>query len=237
MPAPLPPLTRAAEARLRKPLRRGMFRPVDAARRELGLLSVGGGEARLYWLIDLPTSTVADARFLAFGSRWSHPAADALCELARSRPVTDACALPLAAIDAALRDDPAVPALADTAPIAFLADLQAKALAALPAVRLLPKPVEKAVYQRKREADWTAADRVWLPLSYLRKVGKVDGILAKALAERLPAASHRIESLNDDLRIGVKLLGIDASAQATAAQFLTDAVRTVHPELVVEVLP
>jgi NifU-like protein involved in Fe-S cluster formation len=232
-------LSRAAEARLRQPLRRGAFRPRDAARRRLGLLSVadGDGQARIYWLVDLASQRIEDARFLAFGDLASHPIADAFCEEVRQRTVTEACALPASAVELALRDDPATPAFGDAglAPLAFLADLQARALAALPAVELLPAPVEKIVYQRKREADWDAADRAWLPLSLLRKVGKADAVIGKALAERAPGASHRIDGLHDDFRVVVRLDGVAADQAPTLGMLLADALHVLHPGLVVEV--
>ncbi|GDY14221.1 hypothetical protein LBMAG53_30990 [Planctomycetota bacterium] len=232
-----PPLTRVAASRLRQPLRRGAFRTVDAARRGLGLLSVadGDGQAGIDWLIDLGDQRVADARFLAFGNLWSHPAADVFCELAKDRSVAEACALPSAAIELRLRDEPESPTGAD---LSFIADLQQRALAALPSVTVLPKPVEKPVYQRKREADWTTADRAWLPLSYLRKVAKVDALLGQVVAAKLPAgATAQVESLNDDLRIGVRLTGLETDQHATVQQLLSDALKPIHPELAVEVLP
>jgi NifU-like protein involved in Fe-S cluster formation len=233
MAVPLPPLTRAAAARLRAPARRGMFLPIDGARRERALLSVGNGQARIYWLVELATGRIDDARFLAFGDRWSHPVADAFSDLARGATVREVCALPAAQIDVGLRDEPSVPSGAD---LTFVRQLQDAALAALPGLTVLEKPVEKAVYQRKREADWTTADRAWLPLSYLRKVGRVDGLIAATLADRLPGAVHRVEALHDDLRIGVAIKGIDAPQKPTAARLLTDAVRSIHPGLIVEVL-
>jgi hypothetical protein len=76
-------LSRVAEERLRHPRTRGVFAPIEAARRQLGLLAVADdqGQARIGWLIDLDTKTVADARFLAFGDLASHPIADAFTEL------------------------------------------------------------------------------------------------------------------------------------------------------------
>jgi NifU-like protein involved in Fe-S cluster formation len=232
-------LSRAAEARLRQPLRRGTFRPRDAARRRLGLLTVadGDGQARIYWLVDLASQRIEDSRFLAFGELTSHPVADAFCEEVRQRTVAEACALPAGAVELVLRDDPGVPAFGDAglAPLAFLADLQARALAALPAVELLPAPVEKIVYQRKREADWDATDRSWLPLSLLRKVGKADAVIAKALAEHAPGASHRIDGLHDDFRVVLRLDGVVADQAPTLGLFLASALRQIHPGITVEV--
>ena len=86
------PMSAAAMARLRKPRTRGVFAPLDAARRQLGLLAVSDaqGQARIFWLIDLPSATIADARFLAFGQLSSHPIADAFTETVRGRTVADA---------------------------------------------------------------------------------------------------------------------------------------------------
>ncbi len=240
MAAPIT-LSRRAETRLRQPRLRGMFRPIDAARRGLGLLAVadGDGQAQITWLVDLATQRIEDARFLAFGSLASHPLADAFSEAARSRTVAEACRLAPAEIEAALRDEPTQPAIGpDPAALtAFITDLQTRALAALPAVRVLPKPDEKPVYQRKKESDWDAADRAWLPVKYLNKVAKVDAVFARVLGERLPGASHVIEGLHDDLRIAVRFEGLAADQAATIAQAVQDALRSqLHPLLIVEVV-
>jgi NifU-like protein involved in Fe-S cluster formation len=221
-------LTPAALGRLKAPRRRGRFAPIDAARRRLGLLSAGdgAGQARVFWLIDLAAGTVADARFLAFGEPHSHPAADALCELAIGRSVADACALGPETI--------AAHAGLDAAQTAFITPLQARLLAALPTVELLPEPVEKQVYQRKRQQDWDERDRAWLPLSLLKKIARVDAIAARVLAERLPqaGASAVIEGLHDDLAVKVRFDGIPAEQHPMIAGFLKDALRAdVHPQI------
>lgn len=235
MPASAPSLTRAAEARLRAPRTRGAFRPLDAARRQLGLLqaSDGGGQAAISWLIDLDQSRVADARFLAFGSRWSHPLADAFTQLARGMTVAEACAISPATVEAMLRDEPGVPACSDTE-LAFIPDLQRRAQAALPTVKLLPKPVEKQLYQRKRQQDWTDTDKRWLPLSLLKKIKAADDAVKRVLADKAPAATHRIEGLHDDFRIVCIVTGVSASERETLGLFLNSAVKTIHPDLTVE---
>lgn len=233
--ATAPPLTRAAEARLRKPRTRGAFRPLDAARRQLGLLqaSDGLGQAHASWLIDLPSGRVEDARFLAFGSLWSHPAADAFTELARGMAVAEACAITPARVEAMLRDAPEV-AACDTGadgPLAFLPDLQARLRDALPEVRLLPKPVEKQVYQRKRKQDWDAADQRWLPLSLLKKIAAVDALAKRVLGERMPGAGHKVEGLHDDFRIVLVVTGVSDEERPTLGLFLDSALREIHPQL------
>ena len=97
MPAALPlsTLSAAAQVRLKAPRTRGAVLPVEAARRQLALLSVGddGGQGHLYWLVDLQTQIIEDSRFLAFGGLWSHPFLDAFTELCRGNTVAAACAL------------------------------------------------------------------------------------------------------------------------------------------------
>ena len=233
MPPPL--LTKAAEARLRTPRTRGAFRPIDAARRQLGLLQVSdaSGQAAISWLIDLDAQRVEDARFLAFGSRWSHPLADAFTQLARGMVVTEACAIRSATIEAMLRDEPGAPACSD-AELAFIPDLQARARSALPHVRLLPKPVEKQVYQRKRQQDWSDADKRWLPLSLLKKIAAVDALVKRVLADKAPAAAHRIEGLHDDFRVVCLVTGVSTSERETLALFVTSALKAIHSDLVAE---
>jgi NifU-like protein involved in Fe-S cluster formation len=232
-----------ALARLRKPRTRGAFAPIDAARRQLGLLAVSdsAGQAQIFWLVDLPTGTIADSRFLAFGDLTTHPIADVFSESVRGRTVADACRLTAEQLEALLRDDPLTPAFGDVGlkPLAFLRELQDRAEALLPTVVLLPKPVERQVYQRKREADQSDADKAWFKLSLLKKIARVDGIASRVLGERLHAnAKLSIEGLHDDFRIVVKLSGLAQEQVPTALQLIQDALRTeVHPDLLVEELP
>jgi len=228
-------LTRAADARLRAPRTRGAFRPIDAARRQLGLLQVsdGEGQAALSWLIDLEAQRVVEARFLAFGSPWSHPVADAFTQLARGLTVAEACAIRPTTVEAMLRDEPGTPACSD-AELAFIPDLQRRALAGLPLVTLLPKPAEKQVYQRKRQQDWSDADKRWLPLSLLKKIGAADVAVKAVLAEKAPAASHRIEGLHDDFRVVLLVTGVTASERETLSLFVSSGLRALHPDLIVE---
>ncbi len=229
------PLTRAAEARLRAPRTRGAFRPIDAARRQLGLVQVsdGDGQAAISWLVDLEAQRVVDARFLAFGSPWSHPAADAFTELARGQTVGEACAIRPATIEAMLRDEPGVAACPD-GDLAFIPDLQRRALAVLPLVKLLPKPVEKQVYQRKRQQDWSDADKRWLPLSLLKKIAAADAAVKRVLADKAPAAGHRIEGLHDDFRVVILVTGVSASERETLSLFVNSGLKAIHPDLVAE---
>ena len=231
-------LSAKAMARLRKPRTRGAFAPLDAARRQLGLLAVSDhhGQARLSWLVDLSTQVIEDARFLAFGSLASHPLMDAFTELARGRTVTDACALTVEQIDSLLRDDPLTPSCAESL-TTFIAELQTLALAGIPAVVLLPKPTEKVQYTRKRKQDWTALDETWLPLSLLKKIGQVDLIVAKELPLLAPGASASIDGLHDDFKILVTFSGLTAEQVPTVCQMLTDALRgALHPHLSVETI-
>jgi NifU-like protein involved in Fe-S cluster formation len=245
MPATATPPARfsaAALARLRKPRTRGAFAPIDAARRQLGLLAVSDdlGQARIFWLVDLATATIADSRFLAFGDLASHPVADAFTEAVRGRSVPDACRLGADQVEALLRDDPRTPAFGEQGlqPLAFLRQLQDLAEAELPRLVLLPKPVEKQSYQRRREADQSDADKAWFKLSLLKKIARVDAIASRVLRERLHGeATLSIEGLHDDFRIVVKLTGLAPEQVPTALQLIRDALDSeVHPDLVVEEL-
>ena len=238
---PAPTLSAKALARLRAPRTRGAFAPIDAARRQLGLLAVADrlGQARITWLVNLDTQVIEDSRFLAFGSLASHPLADAFSELVRGRTVTDACALRTEQVDSLLRDDPLTPAVAESGAYDFLADLQEQALAVLPTVKLLEKPTEKVVYQRKRKQDWTAADEAWLPLSLLKKIAKVEGLITKALTDFAPGGnsgiSAEVAGLHDDLRVALTFVGLAPEQIPTVVQKLTDSLRqSLHPEIIVE---
>ncbi len=230
-------LSAKATSRLRKPRTRGAFAPLDAARRQLGLLAVSDrlGQARLSWLVDLGTQVIEDARFLAFGSLASHPLMDAFTELARGRTVGDACSLTVEQIDSLLRDDPLTPSC-DPRLTTFIPELQTLAFAALPAVELLPKPTEKVQYTRKRKQDWSALDDTWLPLSLLKKIAQVDVVLAKELPLLAPGAAVSIDGLHDDFKIVVTFTGLTDEQVPTVCQMLTDALRgALHPHLTVEI--
>jgi len=234
-------LSQAALRRVKKPRMRGAFKPIDAARRQLGLLSVADatGQARLHWLIDLATQRIEDARFLAFGDLTSHAVADAFSELARGNTVGAACALTAEQVESLLRDDPVTPAFGDAGlePLGFLRDLQDRAERALPALRLLPKPNETPIYERKRKQDWDAHDLAWLPLPLLQKAAKVEAMVAEMLRQRVehPGLAYTITAINDDFRVLIAFTGTPAEQIPTLARFLEDALRSrLHPHLTVE---
>jgi len=225
---------------VRRPRQRGIFQPVDAARRELALLSVADalGQARIYWLIDLPTQTIHEARFLAFGSRASHALADAFCELAIGRTIVDACRLTCEQIDGVLRDDPTTPSVPPD-DLLFIPQLQALAEAAIPTLALLPKPLEQAVIPAKRKEDWNEQDRQWIPLSLLKKISRVNSVVDASLKSRLGAGApaFRIEKLNDYFRVQLKILTLPSDQIPTVTQLLQDALRSeIHPQLEIEII-
>lgn len=228
-----------ASIRVKKPKTRGAFAPLDAARLQLGLLAVSDdhGQARVSWLIDMSSQTITDARFLAFGELSSHPIADIFTELARGRPVADACRLSAEQIESLLRDDPTTSAFGELGltPFAFLESIQSKALAELPHLRLLPKPEEKFVYQRKRKLDWSAEDERWFELKLLKKIARIDTVVARVLHERLGHGSYTIEGLHDDFRIVIIFSGLATEQIPTVAQLIQDALHSeIHSHLVVE---
>lgn len=211
--------------------------PIDAARRQLGPLTVGNDQCRIYWLVDPTTTVIEDARFIAYGELSSHPIADVFTESVRGRTVADACRLSREQLEVLLRDDAGTPAFADLKPFSFIADLQAKAEAALPAVVVPPKPDEKPVYQRKRKADWTDADAAWFGLSYMKKIERVDAVMRDVLHSRLEDRSvgWDITGLHDDFRVVIRFKRLKAEQVPTISQFLEDALRgRVHAQLSVE---
>ena len=231
----------AVLARTRKPRTRGTFLPVDAARRQLGLLSVAdaGGQARLYWLVDLGSKVIEDARFLAFGDLTSHAVMDAFTELVRGRTVEDACRLSAEQIEIVLRGDAhGTPAFADgLAPLAFVRELQDAAERALPTVTVLPPPTDAPAYVRKRKADWTAEDQAWLPLPLMKKATAVEAIAAEVLRARVAGlgVTYRIDAINDDFRVVIAFAGLPPEQAPTLAKFLEDALKArIHGGLVVE---
>ncbi len=241
MPTAAPVLSRKADARLRQPRCRGSFLPVDAARRRLALLSVadGLGQARISWLVDVATGEIHDSRFLAFGNLASHPLADAFSELVRGRTVHDACGVSLTQVESLLQDAPGDSACGQ--PIeevgAFILDLQARALAALPELVVLPPPPDTAApYQRKRVQDFTDVDRAWLPLPLLKKAATVDQQVQRLAEERLPGVRLRTEGVHDDLQVVLSATGLTDEQIATAEALLGEALRgLIHPQLSVAI--
>jgi NifU-like protein involved in Fe-S cluster formation len=226
-------LSLKADERLRHPRTRGAFLPVDAARRQLGLLAVSdaAGQARISWLVDLDTRIIEDARFLAFGALASHPLTDAFTELVRGRTVTDACALTLDQVESLLRDDPLTPAVPAGA-ADFIRDLQARAEVAAPALTLLPRPADLPTYTRKRRQDWSAEDSAWLPLGLMQKMQRVQAQADRILGAGFPGVTAEITGLHDDLQVEVRFAGLAAEQVPTAGRMLQDALRgALHPGL------
>lgn len=234
----------AVLARVKKPRTRGVFIPLDAARRQLGLLAVSDstGQGRIYWLVDLATTVIEDARFLAFGDLTSHAILDAFTGLVRGRTVADACMLNAAQVESLLRGDDGGPAFGDDElkPLAFLRELQDLAEAELPRLKLLPKPVDAPVYARKRKDDWTSEDERWLPLNLLKKSALVEEVLAEVMSERVERTGVRwlVRYINDDFRVLIRFDGLDAEQVPTLCQFIQDALRgRIHSHLTVEAAP
>ncbi len=234
-------LSAAAKRRLKAPHMRGTFALVDAARRQLGLLAVadGSGQARIAWLVDPATQVIEDARFLAFGDLASHPIADAFTELARGRTVPDACRLSDEQVESLLRDDPVTPAFGDagTAPLAFVRDLQDRALVELAHLVVPPRPTDVPRYERKRKQDWTDADARWLPLSLIKKSTAIEEAMRQVLRERVERQdlAWTLRYINDDFRVVVEFKNLAEEQVPTLAKFLEDSLRArVHDQIVVE---
>lgn len=228
-----------AQARLKRPKTRGTFRPVDGARRQLGLLTVAdsGGQGRIYWLVDLTTDVIEDARYLAFGALPSHAAFDAFTELCRGNTVAAACQLTGDQVDSILRDDPLTPAFGDMDIYRSLDELQQLAQTERPRVALLPLPEEKVTYQRKRKADWSSEDTAWLPLNLFKKAQRIEDILHEVLTTKVDndKVSWRLDGINDDFIVRIRFTGLPEEQIPTLCRFLQDDIRgKVHSQLTVE---
>ncbi len=229
-----------AQRRLREPRCRGMFKPIDAARRQLGLLSGGDdqGQCRLYCLVNLETKVIEDARFMAFGDLASHPIADALTELMREQELDKALSIKAEEIDKVLRDDTDSSFGMDNLDAyAFINSLQNELRENFPSVKLLPKPIEKEVYKRKREADWSGFDQRWFPLSLLKKISTIQKCIKSLINDKLKRQDivWSIEGLHDDFQIVVKIDGVNAEEIPTLLRFMDEAVHEgIHPDLSVE---
>lgn len=241
----LPPLTmkdlsNASQKRLRNPKRRGAFRPIDGARAQQALCSAAdeGGQARVYTLIDVDQHTIADARFIAFGSLASHAIADQLCDQIRGLPVSEALSITGSRVEQQLRDSSETEAFPNAlAYVAFVDDILAQIGDAQDSLVVLKKPVEVERYQRKREQDWDDKDQAWLPLSLLKKIGAVQKNITATINERLGGKTFAwsVEGLHDDFKIVMKVGGIDADEIETFLQFARSGLRAAfHPQLDLE---
>ena len=232
-------MSEAALTRLRGPKRRGRFAPVDAAKAELALLTVAddGGQARIYYLVDIKTSIIEDARFLAFGHLASHPICDVWMEDSRGKSVQVACETTAKDLDKLLADDDSGAfGEAGLDPYGFISDLQSKALAELPNLQVLPKPVEVPRYERKRKQDWDEKDQAWLPLTLMQKITQIQTLGDTIIKDRLgKQVAWKQEGLHDDFELVISFTAADqllAEEKATVLRFLEEGLRgTIHPRI------
>ncbi|TVR14144.1 MAG: hypothetical protein EA401_05115 [Planctomycetota bacterium] len=239
-PATLATWSEQAWQRLQLPPQRGSFRPLDAARRQLGLVATADdmGQCRITWLIDVEQQVVEDARFLAFGALSSHPLADAFCQRAKGQSIDAICSLDPLNCEADLRDTPETPAFGEdpTLLVAFIRDLQQRIAALAPTVTVLPKPVEVERYQRKREQEWDDQDRAWLPLSLMKKLMQVQKVGDAILLERSNRPiTWSVEGLHDDFLIKASFTDVSSDETPTLIAFLQEGLQErIHPQISVE---
>lgn len=222
--------------RLCAPKHRGAFFNEDAARKQLGLLTAGGGEAKLYWLLNLDADVVQEARYLAYGGLTSGPVADAFCEAVQGKRFEDACAIGREEVTRRLGAEPFAGLGAE--PFGFLAELQKKLRQARHGVVLLPKPADEKRYVRKPVEEMNEADKNWLPLGLAKKLEQADALLKTAVAARLHLSANDLEitGLHDDLNIVLRLHKALAPEQVPTSLKLAEEVfrSRLHPEIVVK---
>ena len=233
-------MSQRAEKRLRQPMRRGRFQPIDAARAGLAPVSVAdnAGQARVYYLVDADTHVIEDARFLAFGELSSHPLADLFCERVRGQTLEAVAEFDLQSLETELRDRPDQPAMGDfELRVGFLEDIKEGGYAARDSLEVPPPPVEVPRYERKRQQDWDERDQAWLPLSLLQKIAQATAATDAALQDRLnlSAGSAEITGLHDDFQVHLKLhTELADTERATAGRFVEEALRgQLHPQITI----
>ncbi|MDR2430800.1 MAG: iron-sulfur cluster assembly scaffold protein [Candidatus Margulisbacteria bacterium] len=102
--------------RMNNPAHRGSFTDRDAKAQKCKLVVADFGDAscgdsiQLFWLVDLKTDVIKDARFLSFGCGTAIASADVMAELTIGRRVDDAARITNLDVEKALRDDPDTPA-------------------------------------------------------------------------------------------------------------------------------
>ena len=111
---------------------------------------------------------------------------------------------------------------------------QSKALAELPNLKVLPKPVEAPRYERKRKQDWDDKDQAWLPLTLMQKITKVQKAGEDIIADRLgKQVAWKQEGLHDDFEVVISFTAADqlqAEEKATVIRFLEEGLRdAIHP--------
>jgi NifU-like protein len=102
--------------RMNDPAHRGSFTDKDAKKQNCKLVVADFGDAscgdsiQLFWLVDLKTDIIKDARFLSFGCGTAIASADVMAELTIGKKVDEAAQITNLDVEKALRDDPDTPA-------------------------------------------------------------------------------------------------------------------------------
>ena len=223
------------QARIRKPKCRGQFVAYDSADTQLGLLSVGNGEGKVYVLIDPKDQVIKKAKFLAYGQLGSILVLDAYCTAIVDRSVGSLAELSVSDFFQELK-------LADSDPtldFSFLSDFSIRLAAGLPSM-VVEEPIadKPGAYRRKDKADMNDVDLAWLPLSAPQKIAKVDEVLAVVIPKRTAYVASQVSLYNVERDLKVKLnfsKEVESSHIPLMIGFIQEACRAqLHPEIMVE---
>jgi hypothetical protein len=219
------------QARIRRPKLRGQFTTVDSSETQLGLLSAGDGEGKIYLLVDPKTSLVEKAKFLSYGALESILIFDAFCTVSIGRRVQDLSSILDAVFFKELEDVPL--------DFSGLKKCVQKLIDGLPKM-VVSEPLDDkpGAYRRKAKEDMNEADLAWLPLSAPEKIARVEKLLAKTLRDKVQLAENlaKVYDLNRDLRLVITFDDqVESQHRALIVQFIQEACQSeLHPEIQVE---
>ena len=223
------------QERIRRPKCRGQYVPYDSADTQLGLLSVGNGEAKVYVLIDPKDQTIQKAKFLAFGQLGSILVLDAYCSVLTGRPVSSLIGLNEEHFKGELSFTDADPSL----DFSFLSDFSMSLAAGISGM-VVEEPIadKPGAYRRKDKADMSDVDLAWLPISAPQKIARVEEVLAEVIPKRTAYVASQVSLYNVERDLKVKLnfsKEVESAHIALILGFIQGACRSqLHPEITVE---
>lgn len=225
-------LNQTLQARVMHPKCRGQWTEQDAAEKQLGLLKVGNGEGKVYWLLDMASKKIDEAKFLSFGKLESLPILDFFSEYAKGKNFEEVCKISSEELRIEFGKE-----VIQGISFDFIQDIQQKAHIAFKDVKVPPKP-EKKDYRRKDKEDMDETDLNWLPLSAPMKISKLESLLRKTIVER---SSYELEDVSiyhiaKDVEVTLSFADkVPLEERSTFAKFFEEACKgELHPLLIVE---
>jgi NifU-like protein involved in Fe-S cluster formation len=219
------------QERIKKPFHRGQLTRQDSSERQLGLLSAGDGEGKLYFLVHPESQKVEKAKFLSYGALESILTFDAYCHLAEGRTISEL---------SEITDEDLLHELTPLKGVGFskLLELGSTVAEGLPEMKVEAPPTEAASYKRKDKEDMSEQDLQWLPLSAPQKIAAVEPLLGSTLLARTKLSPSMVELYNVQRDTVVQLKfkeDVEVKDRPLVMQFIESTLQAeLHPEIRVE---